>query len=180
MTRDDFTILWKMLTGLWPRLDTDETVAAWHGLLGNYPAHHATAAVRKWATERRAAPTPADIIDGIKAIAAEQRRDRPRAIGSAPCDECDDTGFVWVDFHGHSTVRRCRRGCLPRTEPDTTHGPTPTRHEPGTWVARLDSIRRTNTAQRESMGEAEYLRHRGFDPARYRISHGMIVARPTA
>lgn len=176
MTRDDFTTLWRMLTGLWPKLDTPETVAAWYGLLAHYPAHHATSAVRKWATERRTAPTPADVIDGIKAIASEQRRNTPRAIDGARCDECDSTGFVWLDFDGQGTVRRCARGCMPPTERREEHEIAA--REPEAWILRFHETRVRTAARRRDLGESEYLRERGYDPARHRIVDGTIVVRP--
>lgn len=179
MTRDDFLTMWKMLTGVWPRMDTPETAAAWWGLIGHYPSHHATAAVRKWATDRRSAPSPADIIDGIKMIAIESRQtSQTRSIDAAPCDECESTGFVWTSMVGHGTVRRCPRGCTPPIidHSRTTHDHAP-RANPRIWIDRMNEIREREAARRREMGEREYLRSRNIDPDAFTFSHGMLVAR---
>jgi len=175
MNRDDFMTVWKMLIGIWPRLNTDETIAAWWGLLAQYPAHQATSAVRQWSVDRRTAPTPADIIAGIKSILEEQRREQRRmAIPGRMCDECEGTGFVWIDFAGHGTVKRCRRGCMPPVEQVTTHEESADNRE---WSRRFAEMRNQMASERSGMTEHEYLRKRGFDPAHYRMSHGTIVAR---
>lgn len=176
MTRDDFVTLWNMLTGVWPRLDTPETAAAWWGLLGNYPIHHATSAMRHWASERRTAPTPADIIEGIKAIVQETSRTRRLPSASPSCDECEGTGFVWTSFAGQGTVRRCGRGCMPADRSYLDEDLSAT--DPTAWIARFDQLRREQARKRAELGEAEYLRINGYDPARYRIRDGMIVTRP--
>jgi hypothetical protein len=175
MNRDDFMTVWKMLIGVWPRLDTDETIAAWWGLLAQYPAHHAQSSVRRWSVERRSAPTPSDIIAGIKMILDEQRREQRRvAIPGRMCDECEGTGFVWLDFAGHGTVKRCRRGCMPPEQQRQDEEPATDNRA---WAARFRETRQRLAQERSSMNEHEYLRHRGFDPAYYRISHGTIIAR---
>lgn len=177
MTKDDFQTMWKMLIGIWPKLDTDETIAAWWGLLGHYPAHHATSSVRKWATERRAAPAPSDIIEGIKAILNEQSRTNRRTLSRASCDECEGTGFVWRSFDGQGTVARCRRGCMPPTDFTPEAVASTNRANPTHYRERLDAVITAKLRKRADLGESEYLRANGYDPKHYRISHGMIIAR---
>jgi hypothetical protein len=173
--------MWKMLTGVWPRMDSPETAAAWWGLIGNYPAHHATAAVRKWTMERRIAPTPADIIDGVKIIAAESRQISTPAISSARCDECDGTGFVWTSMDGHGTVRRCVRGCKPPIIDHATknHHDGP-RANPQIWTERMNQKIARDATRRREIGERAYLEERGIDPDAFTYSHGVLIARPNA
>lgn len=178
MTQDDFATVWRMVTGVWPRMDTPETAAAWWGLIGHHAAQHATSSVRRWASERRSAPTPADIIEGMKIIAAEQRVTRP-AIGGGTCDECDGEGFVWTDLTGHGTVKRCRRGCMP---PTTEERRSNQHHMASTgapdYIARLAAMRNERAAHRARIGDAAWLRQHGFDPAAFVVRDGMVVARP--
>lgn len=178
MNRDEFQTMWAMLIGVWPKLDTPETLAAWWGLVGHYPAHHATASVRKYATDRRTAPSPSDIIEGIKIQVREVQRTKPQRQVGWFCDECENTGFVWTAFTGHGTVRRCGRGCMP---PDGTDR-LDVHDEPSdgrVWAERFREVREERARDRGALGETAYLRKCGYDPTVYRLSHGMIVRRST-
>ena len=181
MTRDDFHTLWSMATGVWPRLDNDATAVAWWGLLCQYPANTAMAALRKYASERRQPPTPADLIEGIRLIARQStERSSARAIEAAECVDCRGTGFAWVSFEGQGTVGRCRSGCLPPLPAQRKIDERSERADPSGWVARLQEIRTQQAEQRRTLGEKGYLTERGYDPAHYRIVEGTIVRRPTA
>ncbi|CAB4169648.1 hypothetical protein UFOVP1305_18 [uncultured Caudovirales phage] len=180
MNREDFGTLWKMLTGVWSRLDTDETVAAWWGLLAHYPAHHAQSAVRGWATDHRNAPTPADIIAGIKMIAAETQRQQPvKSISGSVCQECESVGFVFISLDGHGTVKRCSRGCMPRAGSERLSTDREKTVDREVWVERFHQHRARLASERSSMSEHEYLVMRGYEPDLFKITEGMIVRRST-
>ena len=179
MNKEDFSTLWKMLTGVWPRLDTDEAVAAWWGLLGHYPAHQTTASVRKWATEKRTAPTPADIIEGVRAIVAEQRSvERHPSINAAKCYECAGTGFTWTSLEGHGTAARCTAKCLPPVVYPFDRADEGSKMNNHDWAQRLRENVALQAAHRAKIGDLAYLAERGYDPERYKFQQGMIIARP--
>ena len=179
MNKEDFSTLWKMLTGVWPKLDTDEAVAAWWGLLGHYPAHQTTSSVRKWATGKRNAPTPADIIEGVRAIVAEQRSvDRHPSINAAKCYECAGTGFTWTSLEGHGTLARCTAKCLPPVVYPFDREQDGSKMNNAEWVKSLQKNAASLAAHRTKVGESAYLKERGYDPEKFRIQQGMIIARP--
>lgn len=179
MTRDDFSILWKMLVGIWPRLDTDETTAAWWGLLGHYPSHHATAALRHWSIERRTAPTPADIIAGIKAVVLETQREQRRPmLNAGECGDCENSGFVWVSFSGQGTVARCPKGCQSPLAGERTYLPESKQKPLRDPLEALETMRMGLAKRRRDLGHDNYLRERGRDPKYYRIQDGIILLRP--
>jgi hypothetical protein len=149
---------------------TDQsTVELWTEALAYESSSAIEAAARAWIRAEPRYPSLAGFLELVRAQRAVGAR-----VYAEYCGACED-GWLETDGEGRGTVTRCPNGCLPPPMGELGEGGTTSTAAP-VVIEALRAAQEHYGARRRELGDRAYLEERGYDPDRYRVVFGMILA----
>lgn len=105
MSRDEMIEICDMLSGAYRFMDfsNEQTFGVWYELLKKYEVGEVRQAVLNYEAFSAKEPTPADLLDAVKNVRLNNRRNAPdytdwRSIESVRCRKCNDKGYVLIKY----------------------------------------------------------------------------------
>lgn len=151
----------------------ESTVEMWTEFCADLDPTAIEQAARAWIRSEPRYPSLAAFLELVRA----QRSDRG-PVERDFCGACED-GWIETIGDGRGTVTRCPNGCLPPPMGQIGDALTESSAHPSV-IAALRATQDAAAARRREVGDRAYLEERGYDPDRYRISDGMVMANPPA
>lgn len=148
----------------------ESTIRLWAENLADYSGDLIEQAARRWVKNESRFPNLAQFLDAVRALIPPDARGDYRH----DCGVCTD-GWLETSMDGRGTVTRCPNGCQP---PRPGQASEFRNDRAGVDViARIRQSREDLAVRRKEIGDEAYLIERGKDPAKFRISDGMILAK---
>lgn len=150
----------------------ESTVRVWHAGLEPFSDDRVKHATTRWIHNEPYYPNLPKFIDMVR---SEPVPESEEWHSDPLCVVCDD-GWVEVNTDGPGTVAPCPNGCQ---TPDigTIRDDDLAPAADFGWFAAVRDARAKSEAERQSIGADAFVVDRGFDPERFYVKDGMILAK---
>lgn len=167
-----------LFNAAWPsaRKTDESTVRVWAEALHGFSDEAIERAARKWITTQEKYPNLPSFIAACREFQPAHARPSDTNNG---CPICEGAGWVYTDHTGRGTVAHCENGCLPPPMGEISEAGRVSTAGPNI-IGMLRDAQDAAANRRREIGDRAYLTEKGYDPDKFRISGGMIMANPPA